>query len=163
MTIGRLSGAISASALGNTSLSACAPKLPPTTSKCSAPLRVLNLASGPSICVISTRTGLPTKIALLANAAGKAAKTFFAKCARVLLVKPATEFCSCITNGLRNSHAIKPPGNAAKPPIPNTKFGCDCAIAAYACLSATLNLKGNSNQPSKPFPRTPRMVIMAFW
>ena len=38
-------------------------------------------------------------------------------------LEAATEFCSCITNGLCINQAIKPPGKAAKPPMPNTTLG----------------------------------------
>ena len=123
MTVGRCASGIKANAFGTTSFKACAPKLPPTINQRIAPVRPLNLASGLSKTVISDRTGLPTKEAFPLNAAGKATNTFLASLASTLLVKPATEFCSCITNGFCISHAIKPPGKAAKPPMPNTTLG----------------------------------------
>ena len=92
-------------------------------SKRNAPSCFFSLVSGATICVIFSRTGLPTNTALVPNAAGKAASTFFAKCAKVLLVNPATEFCSWMIKGLPNNLAISPPGKAAKPPIPSTTSG----------------------------------------
>ena len=49
----------SASAFGTASFSACAPRLPPTTSRRSGPCRPAKRSSGDGIAAISARTGLP--------------------------------------------------------------------------------------------------------
>ncbi|MNH40996.1 hypothetical protein D3C79_1024050 [compost metagenome] len=90
-------------------MSARAPRLPPTTSRRSGPLRPAKRSAGAGCCVKAVRSGLPTHWPL-ANTLGKAVNTRSATPASTLLAMPATEFCSCSTSGLPASTAIMPPG-----------------------------------------------------
>ncbi len=112
MTRGRCSAGISASAFGTTSLSACAPRLPPTTRTFSGPLRPAKRSAGSATWVNASRSGLPTHCTWRAfgSTPGKAVNTRSAMPASTLLAMPATEFCSCSTSGLLKATPISPPG-----------------------------------------------------
>ncbi|MDT4813238.1 hypothetical protein FQZ97_462140 [compost metagenome] len=98
-----------ASAFGTTAFSAFAPRLPPTTSSFSGPLRPAKRSAGAGCEVNAARSGLPTHCAFFSTF-GKAVNTRSATPASTLLARPATEFCSCSTSGLPISTPIIPPG-----------------------------------------------------
>jgi hypothetical protein len=104
-----LSLAMRASACGTTVLRPRAPRLPPTTSNFSGPVRPAKRAAGSGCEVNAARSGLPTHCAFFSTL-GKAVNTRSATPASTLLARPATEFCSCSTSGLPMSTPIIPPG-----------------------------------------------------
>jgi len=110
--IGGTTGSLSPSSAmpcGTISLRACAPRLPPMTSRCSAPSRPAKRSAGGTIFAISGRTGLPAQTPFFSTS-GKPVAIRSATPASTRLASPATEFCSCTTSGLPSSAAIMPPG-----------------------------------------------------
>ncbi len=110
---GRSPVGIDRSAAGKVSFSTFAPRLPPTTSKCSAPLRPANRCAGSGSASISARTGLPVTTACLVRAAAapskpKATRSATGSRALLLMSSEASAFTS--TSGLLSSDAISPPG-----------------------------------------------------
>ena len=75
----------------------------------SGPLRPAKRSAGPACCGNAARSGLPTHSALRSTL-GKAVNNLSATTANTRLAIPATEFCSCSTNGLPARTAIMPPG-----------------------------------------------------
>ena len=86
-----------------------APKLPPTSSTCSGPLRKANLVVGSGTPMKLARKGLPTHSAFF-KTWGNAVNTRLASTASTLLAMPATEFCSCSTRARPLSAPTKPAG-----------------------------------------------------
>ena len=73
------------------------------------PLRPAKRVAGSGCVTKAARNGLPTHCAFFITF-GNAVKTRSATPARILLARPATEFCSCNTSGLLSSTLIMPPG-----------------------------------------------------
>ena len=90
-------------------LSARAPRLPPTTSSRSGPVRPAKRAPGSGCVTKAARSGLPIHSAPFSTS-GKAVKTRWATLASTRLASPATEFCSCSTKGRPSSALMRPPG-----------------------------------------------------
>ncbi len=102
-----------ASAAGTVSLSTLAPRLPPTTSSDSGPMRSRKRSAGTGSASISVRTGLPVTWAcrVLATAGPSkpnATTSATGSSARVDSSSDASAFTS--TSGLPSSDAIRPPG-----------------------------------------------------
>ena len=154
MTTGRCPGAMNASACGTRSLSALAPRLPPTTSSRSGPERLPRRCCGPGCCRNSARSGLPIQRAFVSTC-GKALNTRSATPARTRLAIPATEFCSCSTSGLPSSTLIMPAGKLMYPPSPITTSGCTRRTTWMLCQKAFSSRSGNSTSVVTPLPRTP--------
>ena len=104
----------SASAAGTRSFSACAPRLPPTTSRRSGPLRPAKRCAGGGSAHdrVAQRIADPLDAsrACPRSACGKPSRMRSAPCASTRLASPATAFESCSTSGLARGGAHEPAG-----------------------------------------------------
>ncbi len=110
---GRCVAGIRRSAAGSVSFSTFAPRLPPTTSSCSGPLRAAKRSAGAAMASISARTGLPVTTARLVRAASAPSKpkaTRSATGSSALLLSSSAASALTSSSGLPSSEAIIPPG-----------------------------------------------------
>ena len=140
------------------SLRARAPRLPPSTSNLSTPLRPTKRSLGSATAKKALRKGLPTQTPLLSTW-GKAQKMRSATPANTRLARPATEFCSCSTKGLPHSTPIMPPGKLTKPPSPTSTSGLTRRTTSRLCQKARNRRSGSRARVSQPLPRTPEKSI----
>ena len=163
VTTGRRSAGSRASARGTHSFSATAPKLPPTTSSRSGPVRPAKRCSGGATATMSARSGLPTHSTRGSRPSprtpGKPVSTRSAPKRSTRLASPAFASRLCTTSGTLRATAISAPGNDAKPPKPMTTAGRRRPSTRNACTHAARIAYGPSSRRTGPLPRTLRNAI----
>ena len=156
--------ACSASAAGTSSLSACAPRLPPTTSRRSGPAasgEALLRARGSAAIVGAHRVADPLDgLRVVGRAARREsrASTRRRPAPAPGWRGPATAFGSCSTSGLPSSDAIMPPGNDDVAAHAEHDVGRGARMIARALCQKALEQRAAAEQQRahEPLPRTPR-------
>ena len=127
VTIGRAAAGSSASAAGTRSLSAAAPRLPPTTSRRSGPVRPAKALLGGGMAAISSRTGLPTHSTLArvptGERAGKPQQDAIGAVGEDAIGEPGDGVRIVDHQRLAAGHAHQRAGKDANPPMPSTTSG----------------------------------------